>query len=205
MLRTRPISVDDMAKDAIALLDSLKIPKAHVIGHSMGTAIAQVLAVRAPEKLNKLVLLNGFAKINFVSTYAFSTIQTLLKQGIDIEIIANAILPWLFSNEFLSDTAKTTLFVKDKMNNPHPQPLQGYKRQFEALRAVDTNSILGKISCPTLILAGDEDILIPLSNAKALLDSIKQSSLAIVPKTGHLSHIEQPADCSKIIHDFLKK
>src|SRR3990167_4957000 len=90
----KAFTVEDMAFDVVLLMEHLKIDLAYIAGHSMGGAIAQVLAHRYPEKVKKIFLCNTFIKFN----EAFSEVLELYKQGASRVVIMNTVIPWVFAN-----------------------------------------------------------------------------------------------------------
>ena len=105
-----------LAEDCKSLVEALGWKKFHVLGHSMGGAIAQTLAVKAPEKIEKLVLSNTFLSIKPVQTTVLQFFLELRKQRVDVATQLRGLLPWIFSNEFCSSKVGMEEVIKNLMN-----------------------------------------------------------------------------------------
>lgn len=196
-------TVDDMANDTLALIEHLKLDKPHILGHSMGTAIAQTIAKNHPDKIDKVVLANGLVRFNAVSKYVQNYLLKMRLEGAPIRKTAEYMIPWLFSGDFISNQDLVETFLDLQESNPFPQPLIGYKRQLDALSQFDSSSWFRMIDKPTLILEGQADVLCPL-DSKELAKGIKGAQLVVFEGQGHVPIIEKPQDFAKAIIKFLK-
>jgi len=193
-------SIEMMADDAAALLNKLGFSSANVLGYSMGGMIGAALAVRHPEKVDSLVLASTAARINTLNRLVCQSCQKIPRQEAQAVMV-----PWFFSNTFL------TMFIEGKMSQPMPklapaapQNPHGFLHQFEALAASDIRPILGSINTPTLIVAGEKDLLMPVEDAQELERLIPDSRLVVIPHAGHLLIHEQPALFLQMVTTFLK-
>jgi proline-specific peptidase len=196
-----------MADDTAALLDHLQIEQAHVCGHSMGTSIALSFALKYPQKINKMILCNGYPKINVLSTMVFDVVDRLVDAETASSILNDLFIPWCYSNVTLSDLdnhpevrARNEYFKTTKC----PQTLTGFKGQLAALLSFDISNELQKINMPTLLIAGDKDILTPPEDSQFLAERIPSAQLHIVHDTGHTSFAEKPQESAEVIHNFLQ-
>jgi 3-oxoadipate enol-lactonase len=199
----KPFTIEDMAKDTMDLIDHLGLKKPTIIGHSMGGAIAQVIAHHFPQKIDKIVLSNSLIKFNKVSETIQRGFLELRKQNVDPHTQIWMDLPWLLSNEFLSNHKSVNSFIELVMNNPHPQSDIGFIRQLEALSAFDSSAWVRKIKVPTLVIAGDEDILCP-KDSIALSHTIPNAKLVNFLHQAHLIPIEKPKKFVSTVVHFLK-
>ncbi len=197
-------TIEDFAKDTIGLMDDLGIEKAHVLGQSMGTVIAQYMAADYPDRINKLILSNGYINADKTSEFAFRLIGHLMEDGVPRERIMEAFLPWCFSNEFLSHSANVDIIIDLYKSNPTPQTIKGFWLQYEAVYTVDTRPLLPRIKAPTLIIAGEEDLLTNMKDAQELHEGIAGSQLEVIPKMAHVPHVEVPELFIEIVENFLK-
>jgi len=198
-------TIEHFAHDTIALMDELKIDKAHIVGQSMGTAIAQYIAADFPERVDKLILSNGMTKSDKTSEFAFRLIGHLMDDGISRVRIMEAFLPWCFSNKFLDHQDNVDLIIDFYMHNPNPQSIEGFWLQYDAIYSVDTTPLLPKIKAPTLILAGEEDLLTNLKDADELYQGIQGARLEAIPEMAHVFHVEDPEHFLKLTMDFLNE
>ena len=92
-----PYSIQMLAEDVIGLLNHLKIPKAYMVGCSMGTAIIQTLALLNPERIKKGVLISPFPRLPNTSLLKSEAIGKLIRAGTPMNLVIESVLPWLFS------------------------------------------------------------------------------------------------------------
>lgn len=196
------LTIEDMAADTLALIDQLQLQKPHILGHSMGGAIAQMIAKRHPEKIDKVVLANSLIKFNEVSRYVQNYLLKLRLEGVSIRRLAEYILPWLCSGEFLANNFTIEAFLQHQESNPYPQTLVGYKRQLEALTSFNSSSWVDQITNPTLVIEGQVDLLCPL-DSQQLAKAIKGAQLYTFEGQGHLTLVEKPQEFSQVVTKFL--
>ncbi|MEX1253381.1 MAG: alpha/beta fold hydrolase [Dehalococcoidia bacterium] len=197
-----PYTVADMAGDAVALLDALGIEQAHVVGFSMGGGQAQELAIRHPDRVNKLVLCSTYTSGDPRGEAIFRS-RVLLHDRLTDEEYRRVTLPWAYTYEdyqrpgFIQDTIEAIL------NDPHPQDADAYRRQIDATLSVDTEARLDQIRAPTLLVFGEEDITTPLRFARALEAGIPHARLVLVPGAGHGLPWSHPDALNEAIRAFL--
>jgi 3-oxoadipate enol-lactonase len=197
-----PYSIEQMADDTAALMDQLGLPSAHIAGQSMGSAIAQMLAVRHPQKVRKLILCNAFARTRETALFAFRTNVRLLREGVPGPMVFEVILPWLFSDAFFKDEARVNAMLEQVRSQPLPQSVEAFEWQLDAIAAFDSIDVLKMIQTPTLVISGAHDIMTPAKDAQAMAQLIPQAIYREIP-TGHLSIVEDPAAVATLIGEFL--
>ncbi len=202
---TTPYTMEMMADDAAALLTNLGISSAHVLGYSMGGMVAQALAIYHQDKVDNLVLAATTAKINALNRIVCEGCKKLLNSGFPREEASAVMLPWLFSNTFL------TTLLEGKLSSPMPklqpimpQSVHGLIYQLDALAAFDRRESLGNISMPTLIITGEKDLLMPVEDAQELQNLIPDSRLVAIPHAGHLLIHEKPDLFLQMVSAFMK-
>ncbi len=199
-----PYTIEDMAKDTLALLEHLGIDKAHCLGHSMGGCIAQQLAITHPNKIERLVLSNTLISFKPKSALTQQHILQLRRAGLPISVIAQGIAPWLFSDDFLADHEKVSEFIAAAEQNPYQQTIVGFEGQIGAISRFNSSSFYHKIAVPTLVIGGDSDILCP-ADSKQLADGIPQAEYYVFQGQGHLPLVEKPELFNRIVINFLLK
>lgn len=201
----RDYSILDMAVDTAQLLEYLKIKKTHVIGHSMGGAIAQELALHYPDKVQKLMLYATAAKFDSRCCYIIKQKIDLLQAGISRDNISKVIdLPWCFSSKFLSNEDNIASALELMATNKNPMTQAAYLRQLAALINHNTGDRLKKIISKTLVLALEEDILTPPADSKLLANNIPNARYLEVKQHAHCFHLEEPQEFVKIGIDFFR-
>ncbi|OGT49742.1 MAG: hypothetical protein A3E82_02480 [Gammaproteobacteria bacterium RIFCSPHIGHO2_12_FULL_38_11] len=198
-------TIVDMANDTVALLDYLNIKKTHVVGHSMGGAIAQELALHHPDRIKKLMLYATAAKFDPRACYIIKQRMHLLKAGLSREDEFRVIgLPWCFSLNFFLKENNIIDALKLVNDNPYPMTEAAYLRQFFALISHDTTSRLKKIIADTFVLSLEEDILTPVADGKLLANQIPNAHYHEVKKQAHCFHLEAPQEFIRLVKVFFK-
>jgi len=196
------LSADLLANDVVSLIDILNLPKPHIIGQSMGGTIAQRVATNYPDRISKLVIITSTAKWRQAALLGLKSILTLRKNNLDFDIIANALLPWLFGEDFLQDKNKVQMFKKLILEDPHPQSLENQIRQFQILEKFNGLNQLNKIKAPTLIIHGNEDILVLETESILLAEKISNANL-ITLNSAHGVTLESPQELANELIKFL--
>ncbi|MBI4766230.1 MAG: alpha/beta hydrolase [Deltaproteobacteria bacterium] len=180
-------SLDDMANDAIGLLDTLGIKKAHICGASMGAAITQVIGYSHPSRVLSLITIMGstgnpklpLAKpeaMQFLMTPAPVEREAFIEHGIKMWKVLNASFPF---DE--ADTRKRMAASYDRSFYP-----QGIARQLMAIMANGNRKPrLASVTAPTLVIHGAEDPLVPVEGGKDTAEAIPGARLLIIDKMGH--------------------
>lgn len=201
-----PYRLEDLAADALQLMDQLGHPTFAVIGLSMGGFIAQQLTLAAPQRVTRLVLLcTSSAGAAFKPLFPMLSRQqvTELYRMPPTERIRAALSPALcpvLASRY--PALYETLFQKRLANLEDPAQVL---LQYDAVVAFLEQSLpLAEISCPTLVLAGAEDCVVPVANAHRLAQQIPHAKLAVLPDTDHLFFFEKQAEVGRLIGDFLR-
>jgi pimeloyl-ACP methyl ester carboxylesterase len=198
-----PYSIEMMADDVMKLSKQLGLKKPIIIGQSMGSSIAQLIGKLYPEQVEKIILINTFDHLTKVPEIAFELTGELHRMNLPLSYRVQSIVPWVYSNKFLSEPNQLKNLISLAEQNPFPQTFIGYERQLGALKSFDSRSWLQKIKTPTLIIAGEEDILAPLSGAKDVQKGIGDHAQIVVVPGGHASPIEQPEKVTEAILKFV--
>lgn len=198
-----PYTTAMMAQDVLQLMDTLDIKRAHVLGHSMGGCIAQQMALIAPEKINKMIIACSRAKPNQLANMILTTREKLQANGVSAKLLAEYVMPFLFSETFLQDETRLKGFVQWTLQNPFPQSALGFSHQLQAVKSHDVSRELSAIQTTTLVIAGDADILMPQSSAKIFADQLKNSTFVVIPDCAHMPHVEKSKEFSEIVMQFL--
>lgn len=163
-----------------------------MVGHSMGGAIVQKLALDHPEYLKAVVLVSTGAKLR-VAPPIFETIKKNYAQA--TELIAE----YIFSNKASSETK---LKVIEEMRNVNPDVVYG---DFEACDKFNIMDRLKEIKVPTLIICGLEDKLTPVKYSEYLKNNIPYSKLEIIADAGHMVMLEKPKEFNEKLGRFVQE
>lgn len=195
-------TLEQMANDVMALAEHLHLMRPHILGHSMGGAIAQVIAKNDPDKIGKIILLNSTATLNCRTTQSMESILKLRIENIPLDLLIETSMPWLFSSHFLSIPENISSFKSAVKNNPYLQSVKDQERQLKALIKFDSNTWLHKINTNTLIVAAHDDIISLSIESEQLSEKLSHSKLQLI-SGGHASPIEKSNELCSLICDFL--
>ena len=166
--------LSDFTDDAIGLIDSLKIEKLIVVGLSVGGMIAQVLASRISEKIERLILCDTRHKIGTPEVWN-DRIHTVKQNG--LPAISAGVMDRWFSKAFQEKFPNKLAGCKNMLERT---PVKGYVATCEAIRDGDLTSIASAITLPTMCVVGTEDKSTPVAEVKALADLIKGSRFEVI-------------------------
>ena len=158
-------TLDDIAQDAATVInhlkDELNFNKINVIGHSMGGAIAQIIAINNPKLINKLVLYSTFCVSDRIPITSFEIMAQMQENNVDIAIITKLKLIMAFSEGFIKNPQNISDFVDFAKNSPAVQTNSGFIKQINSYSKFDVSDpkLLNKITCQTLIISSDNDLI----------------------------------------------
>ena len=183
-------SIAGYARVIVELLDVLRVDRATLVGHSMGGAISQYLALEHPQRVERLVLVGSGARLRVLPRLLQGLLQDF---GSTVEMM----LGLAYSSDCPPELVQ---LGRDEWLENEPSVVHG---DFAACDNFDVTGRLGKISCPALVLCGEDDRLTPPKYAHYLQDSMPGASLTIIPNAGHMVMVEQPELVNQAIEEFL--
>ena len=210
-----PYTIHLMADDAVALLDTLDIRRAHVLGVSMGGMIAQELAIRHPDRVRGLVLActypepdaeverqREFGIQQFGGTVTASGEMRIDLTALDPLMFFQHLLPRVFNQSFIDSELPRLmqLFAGALQYGFSMEAILGQMAAVMGHRATDR---LHQIKAPTLVITGDADLLISPGNSDVLARSIPGAKLVKVPGGSHGFNLETPDVFNRHVLDFL--
>lgn len=196
-----PYTIAEMAGDAIKLLDALAIPRAHVLGHSMGVSIALRLALDHPGRLDRLILASGRAAdpSEAADRPAPPARDTWIADPLERARVRSVavVAPGYF------DAHPEQLAAVVAQERGNRMTYAGMVRQREAGRDEAALPRLAEIAVPTLVIHGDRDPLVPVRHGEALAAGIRGAQLQIFPDVGHRPHVERTEEFNRAVLNFL--
>tara|TARA_Y100000590_G_scaffold58115_3_gene61322 strand:+ start:4000 stop:4581 length:582 start_codon:yes stop_codon:yes gene_type:complete len=191
-----------MADDVAGLLSSMDINKTHIVGYSMGGAIAQEVAISYPDLVDKLILLSTYTSGDPRGDVIFESLASV-RGKVSADEFLRLSLPWSFSVDEFQVPGFIETLMKDRASDEYRQEYSAYERQMRATIAFESSGRLGNISAQTLMIFGDADILTPMRFALELVEGIRSSNLIILEKSGHGIVITRAKDIAHEIDRFL--
>lgn len=186
-----PYTTAQMAADTAELLDALGVTGACVVGHSLGGFIAQELALTRPELVSKLVLASttyGGPNVIPITPQALEVLTN--RQGDPVELVKRGIAIAAAPGFAERQPEVVEELLRYRLTNPVP-PAQ-YQAQVMAGATHNAEARIGQIGCPTLILFGEHDRVVPPGNAELLAAKIPGAQVRILSGVGHIFPIEDP-------------
>ncbi|WP_298111860.1 alpha/beta hydrolase [Bradyrhizobium sp.] len=199
----RGYAIANMARDVCAVLDDLGLVQVNMLGYSMGGAIAQEFVRQFPDRVASLILcatMVGGPRAKYATASVVSVMRDL--DGLSAEQAARRIWKVTYSPGYLErhqDLAEEQMLREVAL----PTPLHAADLQFQAFAEFDGSRALANIRCPTLILTGDLDELIPPENAMAMARIIPAARLVIFRGCGHRVLWEDTHKCVEAIAAFV--
>ncbi len=196
-------SLEDMAADALAVLDAVGAERAHVLGVSMGGMIAQLFALDHAERVERLVLLStSFGGPSAVRPGPeMSRVLMPPRDTPPEQIMRNALE--LISAPGWAESHPDAVEELVRLSVEQPTPKYAFSAQLQALLSSDRSERVRHIEQPTLVVHGDADRLIPVENAHLLAERIPAARLEILEGVGHMAMWEAPQKLSEVVLDFL--
>lgn len=196
-------TIEEMAKDVIGFMDAAEIEKAHVNGISMGGAIAQYLAIYYPERVKSLILTNTFPYCNVSFRRAIEILREA--NGHLDPITSGRLTQWMiYAQPFMEEHEDFMLAGEAAdLSAPYPMPSYAFKAQCNTILNFDEYQNLGRISAPTLVVAGDKDLFVPEYLTMEMVNAIPGAQLYMAKNGGHVQHWEQLEKYNQITLEFL--
>ncbi len=196
-------SLDNWVAHALGFLDALALDRVHIVGNSFGGALALALAIRAPARVNKLVLM-GSAGTHFELTpgldaaWGYTPSLENMRKLLDI---------FAYDRNLVTDDLAKLRYeasirpgFQESFSQMFPAPRQ---RWIEALATPD--AAIAALQAPTLLIHGREDRIVPLSSTLRLFELIPRAELHVFGQCGHWTQIEYAARFNQLVGDFFAK
>ncbi|MET0625964.1 MAG: alpha/beta fold hydrolase [Pyrinomonadaceae bacterium] len=201
--RDEPRPMRGFADDVAALLDELKVERAHVLGASFGGFVAQEFALAYPERTRSLVLCcTSFGGARHVPPSAETLAAIASTKGLNTEERVRENLLLAFSPRFAAESPEEVERVIS-LRAENPVPEHAYLRQLEAAVAFDASARVGEIKAPTLVITGDADAIVPHENSLNLAAAIPGAVLRVVEGGSHTFFIERPEEFNRAVVEFV--
>ena len=200
------ITVASLAEDAVALLEALDVPAAHVVGWSLGSAMAQEMALSHPDRLRSIVLYSTWARASGFQRSVMAALR--LPYAIRDMPSALAVAGLAFSPEALdapefadSVAAMLPAFPQDDAQ------MQVTTEQWDADLAHDSLDRLPGITTPTLVVVGEQDLLTPPAQGRQVAEAIAGARFELLtgPGSSHCLHLERLDDLLSVVTGFLQQ
>lgn len=195
--------VDNLAHDALALMDRLGIDRVHWVGLSIGGVVGVRLAAEHPERVASLSLIGAAADhepLDKLSRYEH-LFELMEEQG--MSVAAETVLPILFGPHFLSDPARAAVRADWLRRISANDGARMRRAAAPILRRRDIRYMLPYVRCPTLVCTGEHDNANGPDRARILAEGIEGARLELIARAGHSATLEEPQATSDVLRAFL--
>lgn len=194
-------TLEQMADDVVGLLDALGVARSHFVGLSMGGMIGQHLALKAPERIDRLVLADTTSRYPAEAMAVWQErIRIVSEQG--MEPLVEATLARWFTAPYRAAHPEVMAHIGALLR---ATPASGYIGCCHAIPKIDLTERLKGLTLPTLVIVGDQDGGTPPAMACEIAEAIPGARLETIPNAAHLSNIEQAEAFNRLLLDFLSK
>lgn len=198
-----PCLMETLADDIAALLNALQIEICALGGISMGGYVAFAFYRKYGARLRALILADTRPQADTDEGRAAREELAQLAEREGSRAVVERQLPRLLTAATLQDPTGTTARLRAMMEAATPTGIANALRGM-ALRP-DSTDLLSQITCPTLIITGEEDTIIPLADAQLMAERISNAQIFTIPRAAHLSNLEQPEAFNQRLVAFLEE
>jgi pimeloyl-ACP methyl ester carboxylesterase len=182
-------------------MDALGLDRAHLVGSSMGGAIAQEVALAHPERVRTLVLNGTWCRGDRFLHEIFRSWIWAARKADSVRDFLVAVNLWCFAPRIWNDGTMDEWLAAAEAS-PHQQSVDAFCRSTQALLAHDTADRLHRISTPTLVTVGELDLVLPPRFSHDIAERIPGARLEIVAGAGHQPFQELPAEYNRLLEEF---
>jgi non-heme chloroperoxidase len=192
-----PYLIEDMARDAIDLLDEMEIERAVVVGHSMGSWVTQRILIDHPERVIGAVLAGSFVGSPARDPALVAAMRELA--NVPDPITAAYAREWQQSTlERTIDAGQMDVFVRESLKVPP----RVWTEAFNGFAELDQGGELWDVRVPTLLVWGERDAFVPRETQDGLLEALEDARLEVYEGVGHAVHWEQPLRFARDVAAF---
>ena len=196
-----PYSMDLHAEDLAALLDGLNIPSAHIAGISYGAEISMVFALKFPEKTKSLVVIDGVSDIHSL-LHAQTYPWLMAAEREDPELLLRTSYHMNFSEDWIK---ANQAFIESSVERYAQLDMKAFVNLMNAFYQLNITDQLPTINVPSLVIAGEEDLIKGPDYAKIIAENIPNCEFVLVPGSGHALCIEKPVILNTLLLGFVMK
>jgi 3-oxoadipate enol-lactonase len=198
-----PFTMATHAEDLWCLLDHLGFETCHVVGTSYGGEVGMIFAATHPERVQSLAVIST---VSYVGEELHQAVTEWADAALnDPDRLYRVSVPLNFSSKFLASSPDVVDQGQERVRSCPPEFFPAFARLVEAFQELDITERLPEITCPTLVMCGEEDALKPVHYSRTIAQSIPGAEFLIVPGAGHALVIENPAAVNTALLGFLEK
>ena len=196
--------VSHLALDALELADALELGPFHLVGGSLGGAIAQEMALSAPDRIRSLTLCMTWGGSGQWSIER-ARLSVAQARRTPREEIVDTLMLMTLSEEFYEQPDAVAYLRRMTVDHPHPQSTEAFVRQIEAGGRHETRRRLPSLRMPVHVIGAEHDMLVPVWKSKEIAELIPHAKLTVLEGASHAVAIEQPQRFTAALLDFLSE
>jgi 3-oxoadipate enol-lactonase len=197
--------MDSLTEDAAKLISELACAPCHFVGLSMGGFVGMRLAIKHPNLLKSLTLMDTTADPEPPANKGPYRRLAWVGRWLGFRLVVRPVMKIMFGHSFLNDPERKKLRKQCEAGLIGLNRIGTYRAAHGVIEREGVYEQLGQIDLPTLILIGDEDVATPLSKSDRMHKAIRNSELVVIPRAGHSSSIEAPGEISDALRRFLSR
>jgi 3-oxoadipate enol-lactonase len=194
-----PYGIDDLGSDVLRLMDDLQLERANYCGLSIGGMVGQWLAINAPERLDRLILICTGAFLPPADPWLERA--AAVRGAGTTEVIADAVVGRWFTGPFAETHPDTVTRHRAMIAATDPG---GYASCCAAIATMDLRAGLPSVTTPTLVLSGAQDPSISPSHGRLIADAVPDSRYELLDPAAHLATVERADAVNELITEFLE-
>lgn len=196
-------SMRDMAAELAMALAEKGITRYAVVGHALGGMIALQLALDHPERVSRLVIVNGWLSLNAHTRRCFTVRQDLLL-NVGVEAWVRAQPLFLYPADWLSEN-QARIEAEDALHAAHFQGTENLLRRLQALMACDYTTQASQITQPVLVICSQDDLLVPWTCSQHLYEALPLATIAKMRWGGHAMSVTDSATFNTLLLKWLEE
>jgi aminoacrylate hydrolase len=196
-----PYSIADMGRDVVSIMNATDTARCHFVGHALGGLVGLQLALDAPHRIASLTLINAWASPNSHSSRCFDARLALLDAG--------GAAAYVHAQPLFLYPAAWALEHEDEVEAEVAHAVKSFpgaanmRARISALREFDVRGRLADVTCPVLVSASMDDLLVPWTQSKRLAEGLARATLDVSPHGAHAHNITEPAAFNHMLLNFL--
>jgi 3-oxoadipate enol-lactonase len=195
--------METLYADTTSLIEALGAAPCHFVGVSMGGMVGLRMAARRPELIKSLALFATSADVETEEKKKSYRTLTFIARIFGLRLVADRIMPVMFGKSFLNDPHRAGVRRQWRQNVMANRRIGITRAVIGVIERKPIYDQINKITAPTLIARGDEDVAISMEQANRIHSRIAGSKLAIIPHAGHTPTVEEPAVVNGLLENLL--
>lgn len=195
--------IESLYADTVALIEVLGCSPCHFAGLSMGGFVGLRLAIRHPDLLKSLVLIESSSDPEPKENIGRYRMLNLVARWIGLRVVADRVMEIMFGRKFLNDPARAALKHEWKERMVANHRIGITRAVTGVITRAGVTDQLDKVRTPTLIIVGDQDVATVPAKAEIMHARIPNSKLVVIPGAGHTSTVEEPVAVTTAMAEFL--